>query len=381
MPDFVMASLIFIPVLLYPPLLFIDKITAPLRIGLYIFLIGYLFFSAKRASRNDVVIFFLLLILSISFIVVNFSDPDGLRTAGSTLLTIMFAWAMGWAVETNERIRKILISFYINLFRLIPLCSVLSVISLITFGEFNLFDLHSEGNDYSFTPFGAAFIKDLSGVGVYRSFSFFQEPVYLASFYAANIFLIAPLLKKNSRSFLIVNVIGGLLTFSFLFFALSLLLFFCKKMAPFSSKSIFYLVLMMGLGLILSQIDLFSSSSLGDRLGRMNYFFMAMDDANAFQFMFGHGFAQKTGFDQGFSAGLFTAIYEIGVVNLMLIIFFVNALLKEKFYIFLIFFVSLLVFEPIKLPIFWVLVVVLNSSEHVRTNSLIKVRRVFKPVP
>lgn len=242
------------------------------------------------------------------------------------------------------------------------MCSLLSVIFLFILGELNLFNIDGGGHDtYLFTPFGAILTKDFSGIAVvYRSFSFFIEPVYLALFCAANIFLVAPCLKEKSNIFLIANVIGGILTFSYLFFVLSMLLFFYKKIPSFSFKGGFYLLSLIGLVVIFSQVDLFSSSSLNERIDRISLFFTAMNDTSLFQVMFGRGFAQDTGFDRGFSAGLFTTIYEMGIIGLAAILFFVNILSNKKRYIFLLFFVALLVFEPIKLPLFWMLVVVLS---------------------
>lgn len=364
MPSFPMALLIFIPVLLYPPILFTDKIPGSLRIGLFVLLIMYSILATKRVSKKDVIIFLLLIILSASLIAVNFNNLDGLRTAGSTMLTLVFAWVMNRAVKGNVRYEDLLISFYINLFKVVPICSLLSVIFLVTIGEWNLFDVYSEGHDYWFTPFGAVFAKDFLGVSVYRSFSFFHEPVYLALFYSVNVFLIAPSLKEKSKIFFIANVVGGILTFSYLFFILSIILIFSKKIAALSIKEYGFLLFMaVSLIIVASQVDLFSSSSVGDRWERANFFFTAMEDASVFQLMFGHGFALETGFDRGFSAGLFTTIYEVGIVNLVVIFIFVNMMQSKKFYIFLVLCTALLVFEPTKLPLFWILVIVLTVFE------------------
>jgi hypothetical protein len=364
--DFPKALLIFIPALLYPPILFTDKISGALRIGLFIFLVAYFFLASKRVSKNDVIIFLLLLLFSASLVSVNFDNLDGLRASGSTMLTVVFAWAMSRAVKENVRYKNLLINFYINFFKVVPISSLLSVIFLVTAGELNLFNVYLEGYDYWFTPFGAVFAKDFLGVSVYRSFSFFHEPVYLALFYAVNVFLISPSLKEKSKVFFIVNVVGGILTFSYLFFILSLILIFSIKITKISIKEYSYLLLVaVGLIILDSQINLFSSSSLSDRWERANFFFNAMEDANILQLMFGHGLALETGFDRGFSAGLFTTIYEVGIVNLIIIFIFIFVLKmpSKKFYIFLVLCTALLVFEPTKLPLFWILVIVLTVFE------------------
>lgn len=362
MANFSKLPLIFLPVLLYPPIMIIGQISSSIRISLFILLTISLFLKIKYISKKDMQVFFLFLALSISNLIVNYASLESLRTAGSTLLTLAFAWALSRSANSNKRIKENLVKFYINLFILIPIFSLLSVIFLFIFGELNLFNFNvGEHTTYLFTPFGAILTKDFAGIAVgYRSFFFFDEPVYLALFCAANIFLVAPSLKEESNIFLIANVLAGILTFSYLFIVLSIVLFFTKRMRTLSIKGGLYFLLLIGLIMIFSQVELFSSSSLGERLYRISLFFTAMEDANLFQFVFGRGFLQDTGFDRGFSAGLFTTIYEMGILGLVSILFFVKIWSDKKDYIFLLFLVSLLVFEPIKLPLFWLLVVVLS---------------------
>lgn len=371
-PSFAKALLIFIPALLYPPILFTDKISSALRISMFVVLIFYFILATKKISKNDGLIFLLLMLFSVSLVTVNIDRVDGLRTAGSTMLALVFAWAMSRATKENIWYRNLVINFYINFFKVVPIFSILSVFFLVLVGELNIFNVIAEGHDYWFTPFGAVFAKDFLGISVYRSFSFFHEPVYLALFYAVNVFLIAPSLKGKSKYFLILNVVGGILTFSYLFFILSLILIFSKKMSDLSIKG-YSLLLFMAVSLIFtaSQIDLFSSSSLSDRWDRANFFFTAMEDSNIFQLLFGHGFALETGFDRGFSAGLFTAIYEVGIVNLIVIFIFVLRMLSKKFYILLVLCTALLVFEPTKLPLFWILVIVLTIVERFESPTVV----------
>ena len=79
------------------------------------------------------------------------------------------------------------------------------------------------------------------------------------------------------------------------------------------------------------------------------------------QIMFGNGFITEPVLDQNFASGLVQLVYEIGIVGLIGIILFtyLSSNLKNK-YIFILFFSSMLVFEPIKMPLFWILLVVLS---------------------
>jgi hypothetical protein len=360
--SFPLALLIFLPVLFYPPLFFTDKISPAIRIGTFVLLITYFFFASRRIFKKDVIILFFLMILSGSLVIVNFTNADSLKTVGSTALTLIFAWAMHRAAHLNLRVKNLLINFYVNLFKIIPVCAVLSIIFLYIFGELNLFNINYVGYDtYQLTPFGAVLEKEFAGVGVaYRSFSFFVEPVYLAFFCAVNVFLVAPCLKDNKKFFLVANVIGGILTFSYLFFAMSFLLFFSKKISKAPLKFSLYLLLLVGLSIVFSQVDIFASSSLTDRVDRVNLFFAAMEETNVTQFVFGRGFMPDTGLERSFSAGLFTMVYEMGLAGFFISLFFLYVLSERKYYILLISIIGLLVFEPIKLPLFWMLVVVLS---------------------
>lgn len=358
----VMTSLVFVPVLLYPPLFFSDNVLPIVRIGLYVLLVLYLFSRTKRISKNDVFISFILLMLLSSVLLMNYGNSDGLRTAGSTMLTLLFAWGLRRAVNFNGRIRDALVRFYVGLFTLIPLCSVLSLSYFFILGEWNLFNFDAGGHGtYIFTPFGTLLAKDFSGIVViYRSFSYFYEPVYLSAFYAANVFLIAAHVKKESRFFGVLNALGGLLTFSYSFIALSLLLYFSKRLRTVSWKSGLFAFLLAAIVVVLMQVDIFSTSSLSDRTHRISLFFDAMSNADMFQLMFGHGFAQYENISMGFSGGLFTTIYEVGFINLMIIIYFAACLINKRSHVLLLFLVTQLVIEPTKLPIFWVLIVVLS---------------------
>ena len=376
----VALPLIFTPVLLYPPLCLTYNVSDSLRIGLFVLLISYLFLATRSISRIDMTIAALFLFLTVSVWYTNYAYMDGLRTAGSTMLTLAFAWSMRRAVNKNERVKNALVKFYTNFFILIPTFSVLSIIYLYIFGELNLFNLDGgEHGTYIFTPFGILLSKDFAGIfEVYRSFSYFLEPVLLAVFYVANIFLVAPHLKSKSRLFLISNVIGGILTFSYLFFVLSFLIIFLNKVRAISMRSGIYILLFAICVQFFLQIDIFASSSLSDRVERMNYFLEAMGASDIYQFMLGHGFVQDTGFDRGFSGGLFTTIYEVGVVNLMAITYFVFILVNKNYQILLLFLAAQLAVEPIKMPLCWVLVVVLAAVMPERYSLLPKGVDFFK---
>ena len=360
MINFSITSLIFIPVLFYPPLLFSEQITAAPRIGLFILLIIYLSLATKRFQKKDLFIFTLFVILFSSMFTVNFGNSDGLRTVGNVTLTLLFAYALKRAVEVNDRVKNNLVKAYRSLFIVVPMSSVASVIYFIMFGEFSLFGIKSEAlYNYIYTPFGVMLDRNLFGFNVYRSFFFFTEPVYLALFYAANVFFVAPYIKEKRGLFFYANVVGGILTFSYLFF-IYVALFLVIQNKTLSRNNALRVLLIVCLIISTVIFNLFSASSLSVRMYAIDLFVTAMKEANVLQWMFGRGFMAYEDIGGNFSGGLFSTVYEVGVINLTVVLLFTFVLSNKSRHLFLLFFVAMLVFEPIKLPLFWVLVVVLT---------------------
>jgi len=69
------------------------------------------------------------------------------------------------------------------------------------------------------------------------------------------------------------------------------------------------------------------------------------------EYLFGSGFADHRGFDKHFSSGLFSLLYEVGVVGLISMLLLVFLIFKKRKISFFLFFLGLLVFEPYKFPV------------------------------
>lgn len=367
---------IFVPVLFYPPLLFTPLILPSFRIGSFALLVCYLFWVAKHLCEKDSIILFLLSLFTASILTTNFGDVVQLNTAGNMLLTLVFAYALSRAAELNDNIKKRLVGLYIKFFTLVPICSLLSVIFFLIFGTLDIYNLPViEGYNYLNTPFGVMLDKDIFGFHVYRSQFFFIEPVYLALFCTVNIFVIAPNIKSKSRFFLVMNVIGGLLTFSYLFYILSAVFFVIKK-ETVSYRLVLRLFLIACAALIVPEVAFFADSSMTARTMNLDLFVDAMDQSNVFQLSFGHGFPAQAQVDAHYyDAGILTSIYEIGIVNVVALSYFLFILSNKNIQIFLFYFAAMMVFEPLKLPLFWVLVVV--STVLLQDKSVVKDREVI----
>lgn len=359
--QYLKVSLMFAPVLLYPPLLFGYAVKDNLRIVSFFLLTIFLIFRNSRFDKQSIKIVLLILALCLSLIYTNYLNLSGLRTAGNLILTILFAWGLKRYLCFNFVSGEILVKIYIFLFFVIAASSLFSYFYLIIFGDHNILNIYSPNYNYLFTPTGVLLTKSFGSVFIYRSFFYFIEPVYLAIFYAANIFLVAIFLNKNLKNvFIFANLIGGVLTVSYAFFLLVPIIWFVKCF-KLTVKNLFAVLCLASFIIALIMFQSFEYSSIDDRLGRAASFFVSVEQSSFSNLFFGHGFGADTGFDKHFSVGILSGIYEIGLFNFVILLL-IAFLLVDKFVFFVIFLISLLLFESHKYPFFWVLLVL---SSHV----------------
>jgi hypothetical protein len=366
--DYFKYAVIFSPILLYSPFVFVEIASVVVKVTLLLLLTTYLFLKSSRFSKNDLMILILLFLRVVSLIAVNSSGLLGLRGIGSSSLILVFAWAFHRYLWGSRLRGEMLVSLYIKFFLLIPIFASLSVLFMLAFGEWDLFSLHSEMYNYFITPFGITIPKEFNFFNVYRSFFFFTEPVYLAIFYAANIFVVAPYLGKKSRLFVASNFVGGILTWSY-FFAISLPLLYVVKNFKFSLRTlllVIFMIFMIFIVVILGEYDFFEMSSLSQRQLRMNLFIEIAERSNVIQLIFGHGFYVDTNVDFGFSSGILTSIYEIGIFNIV-ITMLIAILLSQSITMVIVFTLAMLVFEPNKQPLFWMLI---SLASYVSINEV-----------
>lgn len=358
--DYLKAAMMFLPILFYSPFFFTAAVYPPLRIGYFLLLSSYLFFSSTRYSKNDALVFCALLLLSILMVSGNSSGTLGLTSIGNYLLTIFFGWGLYRYLASSARRAAILIGLYVKFFFLVSICSLLSVLYLPTLGELDLFGIKSDIYAHLVTPFGVIFTKDFGFIDVYRSFFYFVEPVYVGIFYAANIVLVAPYLKDKARFFIVANMVGGFLTYSYNFYIVLLTLYMVKKI-----KSLFALIAMLiflFFVIYLIQItDIVKYSSSDDRLERFDLFFMAMDAANTAQSLFGHGVIADTGNAKSFNSGLTVSIFEFGYIGTVLQMIILFAL-RPSFIILVLFIFTATVVDPLKMPLFWFLIIITSHT-------------------
>ena len=368
------AAVIFLPVFFYTPFFFNQVVHPVLRIGGFAILSSYLFFSSKRYSTKDGYIFLLLILLFVLMLFRNSSGTQGLFTLGNYCLTLFFGWGLYRHLTLRRARSPILLGLYVRFFYVVAVCSMLSLLFLIFFGEVDLFGLKTEMRQHLVTPFGAHFGRKVGSFSVYRSFFYFVEGAHLGIFYAANIIIVAPLLGANAKPFKRINILGGFLTMSMTFYAVLIVLYGYRKAGSLYGFifAVMGAVFLIYLGYI---IDVVSYSSSDDRTERFLLFFLAMGDANIVQLLFGHGVSYETGFAKAFNSGLSLSIYETGFVGTVLQISILY-ILSPSFIIFILFLLAALVVDPIHMPIFLFLVVVVGHRVFVLRKALGQIKKI-----
>jgi hypothetical protein len=350
----------------YTPFFFTQWVNPLLRIGCFILVTIYFFLSAKYYSKRDALLFGLVVLICIIFYVRNTQGLSGLRTAGNYALTMLFGWGLYRHLIANRARANIFLGLYVKFFYLVSISSLLSLIYYLILGELDLFGFSSDTRTHLVTPFGVLFKKSFGSITLYRSFFYFDEPVYSAIFYAANIIIVAPLLKNKGVNFIIVNIIGGLLSMSATFVVL-LFALYCWKVINSVSSFIFISLSILFAAFLVYFSDVSFYTSLTDRLYRFEIFFTMMNRADILQWLFGYGVTHPTGFDKAFSSGLALMVYETGIAGAAFITIALYGL-NNKPLLFIFYMLSALVVDPIHIPLFWFLIVITSSKINQRVS-------------
>ena len=358
--DHLKATILFIPLIFYGPFIFSLEVYPQIRISLLLLLSFYLFFKQTRYFKNDVLCFFVLLLLSIIMMLGNKTGLLGIYTTGNYLLTMFFGWGLFRYFSASSDRAETLIGLYVKFFYLVSICSILSILHLNIFGELHLFDINTNSYNYKVTPFGLLLEKNFGFITIHRSFFYFIEPLYVGFFYAANIFFIAPYVKVNSRLFIMFNVVGGWLTYSYTFYALLIILYIIKNIKNHLLNVIILIIFLLAL-FYLTLTDILIHSSLEDRLVRLHLFAKSMENANISELFFGYGVRAVQGNHVGFSSGIAIAIFEIGIIGAFLQLLMVYRL-RPSLTIFSFFILTSVICDPIKLPIFWFLLIITSCT-------------------
>ena len=369
--NYLKSLFLFLPIITYTPFFFNQLINSYLRIGYFLLASIFLFCSSSKFSKNDIYVilsmisFILIISLSIQ------SSIDSVLSAGNYCLTLIFGWSLYRYLSVSSDRIKISLNFYVGFFYLVVIFSLISLIFLMTIGEYDLFGFKSDVYTQLVTPFGVHFKRAIGDITMYRSFFYFVEAAHIAIFYAANIIIVAPLLKRGSQKFIKLNLLGGILSVSVTFYVALLFLYIIKRTKSLSNI-IFFSIGILILFILSQAFELVGYTSSDDRTERFLIFFLLMEQATPFQLLFGHGVSFETDFEKAFNSGLTLSIFETGIIG-TLIQLLILILLCPNILIFSFFFFSSLVVDPIHMPIFWfVIIIAYHAHQKEMVNNLYK---------
>lgn len=370
--------LVFIPVLFYPPFVFVSITPTSIRVISFSIMVTYIFLKSSRIKTGDVFRACLILFTCILAINADMNSVDNIITALSTSLTLVFALILSRAVRDNIGFRAEFIFGYVVLFFVISSSVILGFIWHLLFSsEFNLFSIPTiwdlgGGYPYTINFFGLLLPKTvILGYDIYRSFSYFIEPVYLAPFLVANYFLVSKLLPTPLKNrFKWLNGIAGILTFSYLFpIAIAYFLITNLKM---NIKAFIVFLIIFAATIATVYFDLYADSSLSERLHRMTIFLHIADNSDAAQILFGHGYVfTDSSFDRGIAAGFLDKAVQIGVVGSVAWYLFVLSIVGWRCKLFLFYILISFTVDPGILPLFFVLLLVLKIASEASVESKI----------
>ena len=264
-------------------------------------------------------------------------------------LAIVFAlYMMNWILSA-EKIQHVLSHF--NKFALLlllsemlflsyPLASFLkkiwcvvwvifSLMAIMVFvthvsGLFKLINIGGNHNYYYFPYFGYAVMKFLNnGFGIPRYVGFLNEPIHFGFFAGFNMIIAQKLFasKKYARYFSGLNMVAGLLTFSYAFYlSMGMYLLLWRHISKIPSKyiyvgSVLFILFAAGLG---NELITLPHSSQGDRLKRYHLALVYIQGLNLDAYLYGAGLVP---FQHAIGRGSSSALIDVFVSRGIFIFF------------------------------------------------------------
>ena len=364
----VLSFLIFTIVLLYPPFVFYQFINETVRITFFaiILVILFIYHSVINFHKNNFIkilfLWFCLTFYFISSILIN--GWEGAKTSIGYSIILIFSlllFSIGQS-KSKDQFFKYMLNIYITLFFIVPIfCICNFLINLIT-PTFNFLTPYFSDSLYAYEAsfFGLTISKYIFGINFSRNFFFFIEPVYLALFYLINVFVFSAFIPKHSNIFRKLNIIGGVLTASFFFFIGYIFIRFLKM--SYLYKSIIILGMILISFLFKDSISIFlSNSSFDERFFRIDLGIEILKNYNIQKLFFGTGYLFDHGVDKGISTGLLTSFIEGGLIGLLVPLILALLICQRNKVLIAIVLMSLLLFEPYKLPFFWIVIILAGN--------------------
>jgi hypothetical protein len=368
---------------LYSPFVFTNFINDNLRLALFGFLILILFLTLFSIKIKNIGLFkflffiFLFLVYLAGSLFSNKGD-FGIRNAFGYSMILLFSALVYTLLLNSINFLKFIFKFYILIFYVVTISMILNFLFNLFFPSINIFNSlfsNNFGYDYNASPFGLSISKYIFGINFSRNFFFFVEPVYTAPFFLINIYLCQKIDKIRSKYFLFLNLIGGILSLSFLFF-IGLSFLSIDSFRKSIKYPIFIIFLIAGI-YIFTKIDddnlLFASSSSSDRIDRIEVALTLLPEFETRKIIFGGGYLLTQNLEKSISSGFFSSLIEGGLVGLLIPFFFLLEYIKKNTSLFIICILSLLTLEIYKMPFFWLAIIlgglIINKKNEIFSNN------------
>ena len=311
-------------------------------------LLSYISISAK----------IFIIILSVRMVFYDRKFQDKLRRI----------WVALWSVAAVS-----VILVYINFnFKVLPVRSV----SLAEFSE--TADYHYFGN-----MFGYYVSYIFNGANVPKINWYLYEPVFLSFFFGLNV-VASRLLVKSTRNqvrFIVLNMIGGFLTFSSTFILFSVIYLSFKVFRFFGPRAsivlislAFVLAMPFVIGLYLE--GFFGFTSIGDRMLRFVIAIEIFRENNIIDYIFGNGVNYIPHWaDRSASSGLLVLFIDLGVLVSIFFLFILFVFMRANFGVFLYCMFFSLAMYPFFFPTFMFFLAATFESRRTIVSRLMEMRQ------
>jgi len=321
--------------LISPPFVFSEiNFGRELRIFISLIVLIFMFLQIKKIRFTHMYfLIFLIFLISLEIII----QRSKLNHVLSNYTVILVAINFYIFLYYNKNNLNIFFKIWSNFSQIISLFAIISFF----LNQFIIFDTNffyfidneffNPTYDYKITIFGLTVLKNFGVVNIERVSSFFYEPQYAGLFFALNSLLFKYNKKLISKKFFILNVLAGLLTFSFTFYVIlplilvsnlernQKILFFLFFLFFFVFVLVLSIYFFLDLKFYLQDISFLQKNSFKDRMIRNIFYFEIIYNANYANILFGHGIKNFDTFDfdsfnKGLSSGLLYLLFEFGIV-------------------------------------------------------------------
>lgn len=355
-----------------------------------------------RIAKLSIYDLLVSLCVAVLFAVEMLRQASELNNILSYYAVVVFYVLLFITLRNSELSRETFLKLWIRIAYFVSISSIILFV-LHQFTSFNtdFFNFAPLGDfsahDRRFSFLGLTQAKNFGFFTIVRSYSYFVEPQYAAFYFLINLLLAQELNKhRNHRSFFVLNLLAGLLTFSMTFY-IAMVIVYMMRLIMFRSRNVFVSFIFVNLAvavLILSVLgfifddrtflDLFAFSSelntsYGDRELRLLIALNILRYSSPFEWLFGHGVGYIGGADRGLAAGFFHVLVERGLTGLLFVLGMLTVFIKRNFVVYLVCVLYLFAFTWYVNYIFWMGILALWVGVSVAKSRMLSVKECSIP--